>query len=852
MKPFDLLNAPLEGINLIEASAGTGKTYNIEGLFIRLLLEQQLPVDQILVLTFTNAATEELKDRIRHKLVMAKEAFAGEKIDDPLIVALVKKYPDAKAAGLRLHESLIDFDKAAIYTIHGFCQRVLHENAFETRNLFDTELITRQTQFIREVVDDFWRKSFYQAPLEFISFAVSRIKGPDYFYQLLGRLKTPDVKIVPDLSEPPLDMLPVYRASLAAVKNAWPGSREAVIQALASPALNANIYGSLKPAKNHPELTGRELRLGLLVKGMHDLVDPASMGFPLFKNFERLTTGKVVKSTKKKHAPPEHDFFDLCEDLFILAAQLNADFENYLLFLKGQLFEYAVAELPKKKKKQNVQYFDDLLITLISALQSKSGGVLAEAIRRKYQAALVDEFQDTDNTQYQILTRLFSHDTSLLFMIGDPKQAIYSFRGADIFSYMQAAGRADAKFTLTENWRSGPGLITAVNTIFGNNKAPFVFEGIPFKEGRSGIQPANRDTTPAAPLTLWYLEAGRFGSDDKLINKSEAVQLIANAVSAEINRLVSGSTPVVPGDIAVLVRTNDQAQLIKNMLDNRFVPSILYSTGNIFDSREAYEVQKILSGITDPANIARLKAALATDIMGLQAEDLIIDDAESHRWDSRLARFNEYNQTWRRFGFIRMFRLFLVEEQVRQRILSLPAGERRLTNILHLAEILHRRSMDKNQGLADPVKWLVEQRDPRTPRLEEYQLRLESDEKAVKIVTIHKSKGLEYPIVFCPFGWEKSLIRNEEFTFHDLDDDRRLTLDLGSAADHHIALAQNEILSENLRLLYVALTRARDRCSLVWGRINNAETSALAYLLHCKLDRPAASPVEDFTQLAKE
>ena len=256
MKSFDLLNAPLEGINLIEASAGTGKTYNIEGLFIRLLLEQQLQVDQILVLTFTNAATEELKDRIRHKLVTAKAAFAGEKIDDPLIVALANKYPDATAAGLRLHESLIDFDKAAIYTIHGFCQRVLHENAFETRNLFDTELIASQTPFIREVVNDFWRKSFYQSSLEFISFAVKRIKGPDYFYQLLGRLKTPDVTIVPDFTEPTLDTLPNYRASLNAVKVAWPGSREAVIQALASPSLNAKIYGSFNPAKNQPKLTG--------------------------------------------------------------------------------------------------------------------------------------------------------------------------------------------------------------------------------------------------------------------------------------------------------------------------------------------------------------------------------------------------------------------------------------------------------------------------------------------------------------------------------------------------------------------------------------------------------------------
>jgi len=853
MKTFDLLNAPLEGINLIEASAGTGKTYNIEGLFIRLLLELQLQVDQILVLTFTNAATEELKDRIRQKLVKAKDAFAGGSDDDPLITALVNKYPDSKTAGMRLHEALIDFDKAAIFTIHGFCQRVLHENAFETRNLFDTELITDQTHLIQEVVDDFWRKTFYHSPVELISYTINRNISPQYFYQLLGRLKTPDVKIIPELTEPSLGALTRYRDALGAVKTAWPVARPAVLETLTDPALKANIYGSLKPAKNHTGLTQRDMRVGILAAGMDNLADPISIGFPLFKNFERLTTTKLVKSTKKDSTSPHHEFFNLCDELYRLETRLITDLETYLVFLKGQLFAFAVDELQKKKKDQNVQYFDDLLITLINALQSQSGDILAEAIRQNYKAALVDEFQDTDSIQYRILTRLFSHKSSLLFMIGDPKQAIYSFRGADIFSYMQAARSAAAKFTLIENWRSQPNLITAVNTIFGNNNIPFVFEEIPFAAGLSARQPSRQNQSSDPALTLWYLEAGRFSTDESLINKGDAIRLIADAVGAEISRLISGSTPVAPADIAVLVRTNDQAQLIKNILSSRYVPSVLYSTGNIFDSREAYEVEKILSGIADPANLGHLKAALATDIMGMPAEELISDDLDSQRWENRLAGFSAYHQLWDRYGFIRMFRLFLAREQIRGRLLNLPDGERRLTNVLHLTEVLHRRSMDKNAGITDLLKWLAAQRDPRTPRLEEYQLRLESDEKAVKIVTIHKSKGLEYPIVFCPFGWEKSLIRNEEFTFHDIDDDRRLTLNLGTDANtRHIALAQNEILSENLRLLYVALTRAKDRCYLAWGRINTAETSALAYLLHCDVNSQSGDLTEDFTRLAKE
>ncbi len=309
MKPFDLLNAPLEGSSLIEASAGTGKTYNIEGLFIRLILEMQLQVDQILVLTFTNAATEELKDRIRSKLVKAKDAFAARGSDDALIDSLVKTSPDPKAAGLRIHEALIEFDRAAIFTIHGFCQRIIHENAFETNNLFDTELVSNQTRLIQEVVDDFWRNTFYSAPLELISFALNRIKGPEYFLKLLEKIKTPDIKIVPESAEPVLETLQPFRVVLGEVRKAWSSSREAVIQALMDPALKANIYGRLEAGADQHEITGRELKVIALAQAMDHLTHPQSIGFPLFDNFERFTAAKLIRSTKKKSSPTRSRLF---------------------------------------------------------------------------------------------------------------------------------------------------------------------------------------------------------------------------------------------------------------------------------------------------------------------------------------------------------------------------------------------------------------------------------------------------------------------------------------------------------------------------------------------------------------
>jgi exodeoxyribonuclease V beta subunit len=231
--------------------------------------------------------------------------------------------------------------------------------------------------------------------------------------------------------------------------------------------------------------------------------------------------------------------------------------------------------------------------------------------------------------------------------------------------------------------------------------------------------------------------------------------------------------------------------------------------------------------------MACIKAALIMDIMGVNGEQLISADQNSSWWELQLTHFQQYHRLWDQHGFIRMFQSLMETEHFKERLLEFADGERRLTNILHLAEILHQVSIDKNLGISGLLKWLAEQRDSSSPSLEEHQLRLESDEHAVKIVTVHKSKGLEYPVVFCPYAWEGSANRRGEVVYHDIDEDMQLSLDLGTdSLKRHTVLAQNESLAENLRLLYVALTRAKQRSYLVWGRINTAETSALAYLLH--------------------
>jgi exodeoxyribonuclease V beta subunit len=341
------------------------------------------------------------------------------------------------------------------------------------------------------------------------------------------------------------------------------------------------------------------------------------------------------------------------------------------------------------------------------------------------------------------------------------------------------------------------------------------------------------------------------GADNsKPLNKTESVPLIARAVASEISCLVSQSKNnpstfppafrrdgATASDIAVLVRTNRQAQIIKNALSLKKIPSVLHNTGNIFHTHEAMEMERILLGIAEPGNERVCHAALVTDIIGVSGNEIESTGENSMVLEERRDRFRKFSGLWTQYGFIRMFRMLMSEEKVRERLLKFPDGERRLTNILHLAEILHRESHEKKLGMTGLLKWLSVQRNLDVLSSETHQLRLESDDLAVKIITIHKSKGLEFPIVFCPFIWDGALIKDRDkdrgVLFHDIDHNEIPTLDLGSDnIGNHLVYAQNERLAENLRLLYVALTRAVKRCYLVWGRFNTAETSALAYLLH--------------------
>ena len=836
-KYFDLLTSPLEGTNLIEASAGTGKTYAIASLFLRLILEKNLSINEILVVTFTVPATEELKDRVRTKLREAIKAFNGARIDDSFLIDLVKRHMDPKTALRSLGEALRSFDQAAIFTIHGFCRRILHENAFESGSLFDTELVTDQESLKREIVDDFWRTHFYTASPLFVNYAINTKFNPENLLSLLAnRHAQPYLKIIPQVDIPDTSAQEKgFQDIFNTTRTAWQSARAEVETILTNDkGLNRSKYSNAK--------------IPVWIRGMDDVMSTGGNNPILFQNFKKFTSSEINGAVKKDHIPPAHPFFELCERLREKQEELESIFEQRLMGIKVKLFQYVHDELIRRKEEKNIQFFDDLLLKVYRVLQGTDGEALAEAIGNKFRAALIDEFQDTDPIQYAIFKRIFGSEKGTLFLIGDPKQAIYSFRGADIFTYMDAAGDVKSRFTLGQNWRSDPDLIAAINTIFTRVDRPFVYDEIPFQ---SVVPAANKDheslimdNKTESPLQLWFLDASKVAEPGKAMGKARARELISKTVADEISRLISlgrknraliGKRPLREGDIAVLVRTHYEARIIQKALSALTIPSVLYTTENIFDSHEALEMERVLAGINEPNNDGLLKAALATDMMGIRGEEL--DDLIQNEpgWEEWLVTIRNYHDLWGNHGFIQMFRHLLMQEKVLTRLMPLPDGERRNTNVLHLAEVLHQTSMERKLTMAGLLKWLSEQKDPNTPRLDEHQLRLESDENAVKLVTIHKSKGLEYPVVFCPFGWAGSKIKknNYPFTFHDSLNHMRLTLDLGSPAmDENRMFAEKEELAENLRLLYVALTRARSRCYFVWGRFRDSETSAPAYLFH--------------------
>ncbi len=822
MTELDHLALELSGTNLIEASAGTGKTYAIVCLYLRLLIERQLSPQQILVVTYTEAATKELRGRVQRRIREAIKVLESAETDDPFLKRFCAGLTSPGQARETLVRALLLFDTASIFTIHGFCLRVLQDHAFESGSLYDTELVTDQKKLVRETVDDFWRMRFFSRSAPLLELALRSGFDADYFMTFVsGILGAATVRIMPQYSPKQVaDIEESCRTLFVRVQQEWRSSHTSIRELLETDK------GLSRSEKNY-----RSDLLPELFEGMAEFTADDSP-FRLFAGFEKFSAGFMAQQQLKKQPPPQHPFFNLCDELLQAVQQR-------LLALHGELITFCQSELPLRKQQRNIRFFDDLLTNLHAALTGENGGALSAALRQTYPAALIDEFQDTDPLQYDIFRHIYAGSGLPLLLIGDPKQAIYSFRGADIFSYLQAASETapDKRFTLTVNWRSTPALLRGLNSIFGASPQPFVYDAITFYPATAGVVDEQTSTAGPeghAPLQIWHLPPAENG---KPLTIEQASSKATLATAVEIARLLLDGTPegqtVLPGDIAVIVRTNRQARLMQETLRTLSIPSVMRSDLSVFATHEAQEVCTLLLALSDPSSETKVRAALATDLLGATGNDIAQLIENEQAWEHHLSRFSAYHQTWLDKGFMVMSRMLMAEEGVRGRLLGHADGERRLTNLLHCFELLHETACQQQLGPEAMVTWFSERTMTREPG-EAYQIRLETDDKTVRIVTIHLSKGLEYPVVFCPFTWSSTPDCGRVITFHE---HFQMVKDFGSASyTEHRQLAAEESLAENLRLLYVALTRARRRCYLVAAQVGsggkNCGQPPLAYLLH--------------------
>jgi exodeoxyribonuclease V beta subunit len=567
------------------------------------------------------------------------------------------------------------------------------------------------------------------------------------------------------------------------------------------------------------------------------------------RRFSSLALAAVVK---KGCQPPQHPFFQRCQSVIEADEALRRNFEARLQHLKARLIEFCNTELDRRKSALQVVCYNDLLNRLATALDSEHGESFAETVRRRYRAALIDEFQDTDPIQYRIFRRVYGNGGSPVFFVGDPKQAIYGFRGADIFSYLEArSNESITRRTLKTNQRSERDLIAAVNSLFAGHPKPFLLDEIPYPEVRPAARPRavldiQGDGEEPFRFLLLPPEQDDKGKE-KPYSKGAASRSAALATAFEIARLLNaasegkarlGERSINGGDIAVLVSTHVQARLIEDALSACGVPSVRQGQENVFSTPEAAELERILQAVAQPGREPLIKAALATELMDYTANAIFELQKDEGAWEAIFDRFQTYHHVWLSEGFMPMFRRWFEDARLTDHLPKFRDGERRLTNLLHLAELLQVESR-KTSSIDTLLGWFGRAIRSPSKNDETALLRLESDAKRVKIVTIHTSKGLEYPIVFCPFLWDGRL-RQRKAQSVLLHADGESVLDLGSAKlEENRRQAVLEEMSENLRLLYVALTRAVYRCYVVWGNVRNGRdktegfhSTAMAWLLH--------------------
>lgn len=838
---FDLLEHQFQtGASLIEASAGTGKTFSIAMLVTRLVVEKAIPIDQILVVTFTKAATEELKERIRARLLEARNHLQEHALDsksdsksdsnsnlepDPFLTQwcqqiergtpLTNDYSNSEVSGeqdnrsialKRIAMALADIDQAAIFTIHSFCQRILLEYPLESGQSFSGELSTNIDAQRDQVLQDFWRNLVYEKPANETAVLVNAIdqiaidsSASNVFY---SRLKQ---RLGPQLAK--LGYLLQQLDAHSHIENAEQSLDELVQQSLLTQQKIDDFFDTLEP--NLGEFIRAAEDNGWLNKNQ---INTTKTRYQERFNHPQEFFDKLPGAVLKAHKSKLDNVIDLANLPAGLFAQQQKLQKQLPLAIIQQLMAFYFDALNQQLDTENALSFDDLIQRLAQALtQADKSAFLVQQIQARFQAAFIDEFQDTDLQQWKIFSTLFANSHTYLYLIGDPKQAIYKFRGADIYAYLQAKKACEYHYTLDTNWRSVPNLVEAVNHLFERQDDPFLTADLqeigdfPFHRVNAGKE----DNQDLEVCHLWEMPPS---PEKKAWNAEPAQTLIRENILAHISRQLQNGAQ--PKEFAVLVRGNKTAALYQTEFLKLGIPAVINSKESVYQSEQALELLSVMQALHEPADIRKAKQALATRWFGFSAQQLL-QAVESDTLEVWLDSLFEHHKTWQQKGFMAAIYGLLDEWQVRQHLAMHPMGERNITNIFHLVELLQKAALQEHLNMTKTLQ-LLESHTQKPPAGDDEILRLETDEEALQIVTLHSSKGLQYKYVYCPDLWAFKGLKETKLLVSQ--ENGQTILDLGSTKfEGRKKRIEHELQAEDMRLIYVALTRAEERLYIVYG-----------------------------------
>lgn len=897
---LDALRFPLWGSRMIEASAGTGKTYTIASLYVRLVLghgdlleSRSLMPPDILVVTFTRAATKELRDRIRRRLTEAAACFLQEAPGDPFLQGLRADYPPERwPACARLLQVAAEWmDDAAVETIDAWCYRMLREHAFDSASLFELEMDVDEAERVAEATRDYWR--IHIAPLDEELFGrvlklISthkpwrRSRSPNDCDTLAATLQgwLPHADLYVDAVEA-TDALERVRREVEALKAPW---KQWVPE----------LRGILQKAYDDGHMDRRSMSSRtwpVWLDAMGDWADGTSLEAPLADSSTmwRRLTPEGIAEVWKVGEPPEHAAF---QAVCTMRDDLKRAQQHFTCMLQHAA-RWVARRMAELRRQRAMLSFRGLTEQLDAALAGPNGERLAARLRNQFPAALIDEFQDTNPHQYRIYERIYdigsNSRSTLLALIGDPKQAIYRFRGADIHAYLAARRHCEGRlYTLDSNYRSSPAMVGAVNHLFSQGEAlrergAFMFRRgadgaarnpVPFNPVSAAADPGAWliDGQPAIAMTVWRVESDEPGADGRPGASDDAGlgarpprragntdEQVAEACASEILRLLQLGgqgragfrkgeifTPLTTADIAVLVNSGREAGALRHALALRGIRSVYLSDdSSVFRSNAAIDMLAWLRACAEPERGEFVRAALATAGIGLawtRLDALVRDEVV---WESMLERFAGYKEDWRRRGVLPMLRQLMHDFGVPARLLTAQQamnleGERDLTDFLHLAELLQAASgtLDGEHALIRFLEEHIERGGEPGEDGDVSRMRLEDDAGLVQIVTVHKSKGLEYPLVFYPYayrGWSKTSLELPVLHRSTEGGEAQVIASLAGvdAATQAEILAgvERERLAEDLRKLYVALTRARHATWVALAPESELGASAFGYLM---------------------